>query len=353
MKRLIAATLSLVLLLGSLCACTNQAGTDNSSQQTPDSSAENTADVRKAVIPKELFEIPEAYFSPAENPGTLVDLNYDTYESFSYEQKSQPLEKHAVIYLPSGYDENRQYDIFYLMHGGWGNENMTLGTPEEPSGFKNVIDHMIDAGEIRPIIIVCPTYNNTSPQDSASFSLALQLNQNYHNELINDLIPAVESRYSTYAASTSTDDLIASRDHRGFGGFSMGSVATWRTFQNCLDYFRYFLPMSCGTGLTDPDIYAAAEKRQDFFVWVITGTEDFAYSYDTSRVENMRQLPDFTEGNSEADGNFPFLSRTVTITEGSPLWNIPITACGSFGAGTMSRKTQQASPTPPTPPFRT
>lgn len=306
MKRLIAATLSLVLLLGSLCACTNQAGTDNSSQQTPDSSAENTANVRKAVIPKELSEIPEAYFSPAENPGTLVDLNYDTYESFSYEQKSQPLEKHAVIYLPSGYDENRQYDIFYLMHGGWGNENMTLGTPEEPSGFKNVIDHMIDAGEIRPIIIVCPTYNNTSPQDSASFSLALQLNQNYHNELINDLIPAVESRYSTYAASTSTDDLIASRDHRGFGGFSMGSVATWRTFQNCLDYFRYFLPMSCGTGLTDPDIYAAAEKRQDFFVWVITGTEDFAYSYDTSRVENMRGLPGFTEGDSEADGNFAF-----------------------------------------------
>lgn len=119
-------------------------------QQTPDSSAENTANVRKAVIPKELSEIPEAYFSPAENPGTLVDLNYDTYESFSYEQKSQPLEKHAVIYLPSGYDENRQYDIFYLMHGGWGNENMTLGTPEEPSGFKNVIDHMIDAGRFVP-----------------------------------------------------------------------------------------------------------------------------------------------------------------------------------------------------------
>ena len=194
MKRLIAATLSLVFLLGSLCACTNQAGIDNSSRQTPDLSAENTANVHEAVIPEELSEIPEAYFSPTENPGTLVDLNYDTYESFSYEQKSQPLEKHAVIYLPSGYDESRQYDIFYLMHGGWGNENMTLGTPEEPSGFKNVIDHMIEAGEIRPIIIVCPTYNNTSPQDSASFSLALQLNQNYHNELINDLIPAVESR---------------------------------------------------------------------------------------------------------------------------------------------------------------
>jgi hypothetical protein len=31
---------------------------------------------------------------------------------------------------------------------------------------------------------------------------------------------------------------MASRDHRGFGGFSMGSVATWRTFQFFVDADR-------------------------------------------------------------------------------------------------------------------
>lgn len=63
---------------------------------------------------------------------------------------------------------------------------------------------------------------------------------------MNDLIPAVESKYSTWAASTDASGLAASRDHRAFGGFSMGSVNTWRAFEHCLDYFRYFAPSSGG-----------------------------------------------------------------------------------------------------------
>ena len=56
----------------------------------------------------------------------------------------------------------------------------------------------------------------------------------------------MESKYSTYAEDTTSDGLIASRDHRGFGGFSMGSVNTWCTFRYGLGYFRYFMPMSGG-----------------------------------------------------------------------------------------------------------
>lgn len=76
------------------------------------------------------------------------------------------------------------------------------------------------------MIVVCPTYNNESDTESSDYSLALELTDNYHNELINDLIPAVESTYSTYAADTTPDGLRESRDHRAFCGFSMGSVTT-------------------------------------------------------------------------------------------------------------------------------
>lgn len=281
---------------GQLETNTSETSTDNTSQGeslgNPVGSGEYST-----VISQEISEIPENYFSPADEKGTLVDLDYDTYESFSYEEKSEQLQKHAVVYLPAGYDETEEYNIFYLMHGGWGNENQTLGTPENPSQFKNVIDNAIQNGDFDPLIIVCPTYNNTSPEDSADFSLALRLNQNYHNELVNDLIPAVESKYSTYAKSTSTEDLTASREHRGFGGFSMGSVATWRTFQNCLDYFYYFLPMSCGTSLDDEAIWQAAEGRgqSDYFVFIMTGTDDFAYSYVNNRVSKMRSSSCFIE----------------------------------------------------------
>jgi len=260
------------------------------------------------LVPQELETIPEEYFSSATQQGTLVELYYDTYESKTYEQKTQQLKKRAIVYLPYGYSENQKYNVFYLMHGGWGNETTTIGTPDNPSAFKNIIDNAIAGGEFEPLIIVCPTYNNTSPEDSANFSLALELCRNYHNELLNDLIPAVESTYSTYAESTSPEDLTASRDYRGFGGFSMGSVATWRSFQYGLDYFRYFLPMSCGTSLDEENIFAAAENhgQSDYFVWVITGTEDFAYGYDENRVELMRNSPYFTESAGGQNGNFAY-----------------------------------------------
>jgi acetyl esterase/lipase/predicted alpha/beta superfamily hydrolase len=262
-------------------------------------------------IPPELAAIPEAYYQTARQQGTLVELTYDTYESKTYEQESMGLTKRAIVYLPYGYSKEHDYNVFYLMHGGWGNETSTLGTPENPNPFKNVIDNSIANGEIEPLIIVCPTYNNTSPDDSGSFSLALELNRNYHNELINDLMPAVESTYSTYAEEFSPEGLMESRDHRGFGGFSMGSVATWRTFQYGLDYFRYFLPMSCGTSLDEDNIFAAAENhsQSDYFVWVITGTEDFAYQYDEDRVKQMRSSPYFIESDDAQSGNFAYRAK--------------------------------------------
>ena len=37
---------------------------------------------------------------------------------------------------------------------------------------------------IKPLIIVLPTYNNTSKSDSGDYGLALQLTDQFHNELV-------------------------------------------------------------------------------------------------------------------------------------------------------------------------
>ena len=89
------------------------------------------------AIPQELSEIPSGYYAEAGERGTLVELYYDTYESFSYEEGTQPLKKRAIVYLPYGYSEEENYNIVYMMHGGWSNETTTLGTPSAPSAFKN------------------------------------------------------------------------------------------------------------------------------------------------------------------------------------------------------------------------
>ena len=267
------------------------------------------------TVPDELEYIPDGYENPATQQGTLNKLTYDTWESFSYEQKSNKITKEAWVYLPYGYTDEEEYNVFYLSHGGWSNETTLMGTDDNPKSFKNVIDNAIQDGNIKPLIIVLPTYNNTSENDSSDYSLAIQLTNQFHNELVNDLIPAVESKYSTYAKDTTPQGLKESRDHRGFGGFSMGSVNTWNTFRYCLDYFRYFMPMS-GSYTTDGEYMADLVRQQgyssqDFFIFAASGTDDFAYSafkaQIMARANNSGGMFKFAK--NESEGNMSFLER--------------------------------------------
>lgn len=271
--------------------------------------------VTSGSFPENLEQIPQEYFTPAQQEGTLVELEYDTYESMSYEEKETVLHKRAIVYLPYGYSEDTPYNVFYLMHGGWSDETTYLGTPDQPNTFKYVLDHGMEDGKIQPMIVVCPTYNNESDTDSSSYSLALRLTENYHRELVNDLIPAVEGTYSTYAEDTSPEGIRQSRDHRAFAGFSMGSVATWRTFQYCLDEFRYFMPSS-GSLTTDGEVMASMVRDSghdwdDFFIFAASGTEDFAYSSFKTQIEAMagadREI--FRVADNEKEGNLYFLEQ--------------------------------------------
>ncbi len=317
MKKRYAVMIAVVLLLCMLVSCTNhpQGGISN---DPPGGSIPSISDPQRPnsgngtssfTVPDVPQDIPTVYFSEASEQGTLEELWYDTYESFSYEQKTTSLRKRAIIYLPYGYSEEIKYNVMYIMHGGWSNETTILGTPDRPSSFKNVMDNAIQNDVFKPLIIVCPTYNNTNQngQDSDDYSLALQLTRNYHNELTNDLIPTVESRYSAFAESASVEDWVAARDHRAFMGFSMGSVATWRMFEYCLDYFRYFFPSSgaiTSSGDYMDDIVArSGYDKDDFFIWGMSGTSDFAYSQFTSQMNAMFNAEYFTRANNEKDGN--------------------------------------------------
>ena len=309
-------TFVLCKIVLNLVSCTNLNTNTNQTtgfdtQEVEDMETKNLS----GVIPDKLEYIPDSYKQPATQQGTLNKLTYQTWESFTYENHTQRLTKDAWVYLLYDYLQDQQYNIFYLSHGGWSNETTLMGTDRNPTYFKNVIDHAIEDGKMQPMILVFPTYNNTSESDSGDYSLALELTDQFHNELINDLIPAVESKYSTYAKDTTLEGLKESRDHRGFGGFSMGSVNTWCTFRYCLDYFRYFMPMS-GSYSTDGDYMAQLVKEQgykpeDFFIFAASGSDDFAYSSFRSQIMAMENASDntFRFGTSESNGNLAFLVR--------------------------------------------
>ncbi len=183
--------------------------------------------------------VPSFYTSTSSCPGTIVPLTYDTKD---YSRDGAPIRKTTFVYLPYGYDENAEtrYNILYLVNG-WGGY---AGEYFDYVYIKKLFDRLIENGDVEPMIIVSACfYNDNSRRD---FDGSIEELHAFHDEFRNDLMPAVESEFRTYAASASDADLRASRDRRAFGGFSFGGVTTWLEFCYDSDYIRWFLPMSGG-----------------------------------------------------------------------------------------------------------
>ena len=245
--------------------------------------------------------VPSSYKTASDHPGTVTRLDYD---SKDYVGDGAAITKTAYVYTPYGYDENDEdtrYNIVYLMHG-WGGH---AGEYFEYTSTKNMFDHLIKNGDIPPVIIVSATFYNENSNTDFSGSIA-EFRQ-FHRDFEENLMPAVEGRFHTYAKSVSDEDLKASRDHRAFGGFSLGSVTTWLQFCYDTDYIRYFLPMSgsCWYYGTYGDFQI--ERNVDFieqlvkdnnldergyFIYHAVGTQDAVKSQSIDMAEEMLDRPD-------------------------------------------------------------
>lgn len=250
---------------------------------------------------QQIIEASDAYYGLADEQGSL---SYFSYTTKNYDGDDSEEEKYAVVYTPYGYDASSQYDIMYLMHGVYGYAEIFLGYPGEETEMKNCIDHMIEEGMIRPMIIVCMSYYDNNEQEINDNEDA-DITKAFSQEFQNDLMPAVESSYSTYAASTSMEDLAASRDHRIFAGFSMGGVTTWYAFMQSMSYCRYYLVMS---GMlywgpdspADPDgswsgqmlsnaLRSQGYGKNDFYIYMATGGYDEAKPFLESQIRSMKK----------------------------------------------------------------
>lgn len=213
------------------------------------------------------------------------------------------------VYLPNGYDKNKKYNIFYLMHGGSENEGTLFSNDIK---FQNVLDNMINKGDIEPTIVVTPTFNKC---EAATF----------WREFRESVVPFVESKYSTYAESTSLEDLQTSRMHRAYGGFSMGSLSVWNVFANCLDIVGYYMPLSGNYWYGNTGEDAARElnnvversglEDNQFAIFCATGTNDMAYNNMNPQMEAMKKMSHFHYTSDFNEGNFYYL-----VAQGKEHW---------------------------------
>ena len=242
-----------------------------------------------------------------EEAGTLEEL---VYETRAYATDGRTVEKRALVYLPYGYDPDRNYNILYLMHGTGDDENYWLKT--HPYN-KVMLDRMIAQGEIEPLIVVTPTFY---VEDDCMDGLDV-LTFSFREELRNDLMPAAESRYSTFAETADDAGFAASRDHRAFAGLSRGAVTTANSVLcGSLDYFSWFGLFSSFRTTRDHILETIqSEEEKDLsihYVYATTGNFDFATPYMVPGYRMMcENVPRLKEGVNTSFDIFPMRYHSI------------------------------------------
>lgn len=253
------------------------------------------AEERKALLAKKAeieLKIPDKYSTVYS--GDLGTVEFITYEAKDYMEGGEGYTKKAYVYLPAGYDENKKYDVIYLMHGIGGSE-AEWGLNGNNSKLKKMLDYMIGEGSIEPMIVVTPNGKALGlPHTDATASF-----YNFGIELRNDLIPYIESHYSTYAEYDENGyDLSATRTHRAMAGLSMGGMQTINIgIGECLDLFSYFGAFSAAP-TSNPKATVAAdidssEYPVDYF-YNICGLQDTTAL--SSHKAAAKGLPDICDG---------------------------------------------------------
>ncbi len=184
-------------------------------------------------------------------------------EMVEYDSKTVGTRRKMLVYTPPGYREDTKYPVLYLLHGIGGDETewQRFATPNI------LLDNLIADGKAAPMIIVMPNgraqKNDRAEGDVFASAPAFAV---FERDLLDDVIPAIESRYSTY-----TD-----RKHRALAGLSMGGGQALNFGLAHLDTFAWVGGFSSAPNTKPPaellpDPQAA---RQLDLLWLSCGNQD-------------------------------------------------------------------------------
>jgi len=228
-------------------------------------------------------EVPEpgsTYYSPSDVPhGQVREIWYNSKVTGSW--------RHALVYLPPGYDTSpkERYPVLYLQHGG--GEDETGWVRQGHANF--ILDNLIAGGAAKPMILVM-AYGYAhhagqpvpdlagKPFGSPEAMRAMQeMASAFEDDMTQALIPYVDSAFRTRA----------DRDHRAMAGLSMGGMQTFQVTLDHLDLFSYIGGFSGAGSMVLADrkldprtdyngVFAepAAFAKKVHLLWVGVGTQE-------------------------------------------------------------------------------
>jgi enterochelin esterase-like enzyme len=206
-------------------------------------------------------------------------------DTLIYSSKTVDTLRRVLIYTPPGYSKKKKYPVFYLLHGIGGDEKEWLrgGNPQV------ILDNLYAQSKIEPMIVVMPNgraMKNDRAEGNIMAADKVQAFATFEKDLLNDLIPFVEEKYSVY-----TD-----REHRAIAGLSMGGGQSLNFGLGNLDMFAWIGGFSSApnTKLPQelvPDPAAAREKIKLLFISCGASDRLIAFSKRTHDYLEQNNVP--------------------------------------------------------------
>jgi enterochelin esterase-like enzyme len=167
----------------------------------------NVIDPSNQSRPATMFEVPgdgPAIYDPRAIPHGEIHVRW-------YTSKSLDTVRRVVIYTPPGYDRSSaRYPVLYLLHGA-GSDDLSWS---ESGRVNLILDNLMADGKLKPLVVAMPygyAYPPGSPLAAGPDAMKRQ-RDGFNRDLIEDVIPLVQSSYRVY-----TD-----REHRAIAGLSLG-----------------------------------------------------------------------------------------------------------------------------------
>ena len=193
-------------------------------------------------------EIPE----PGATYYSIQDVPHGQVREVWYHSKVTGTWRHALVYLPPGYDSQTKtrYPVLYLQHGG--GEDETGWIRQGRANF--ILDNLIAAREAEPMIVVMAygyarRAGETPPDTTATafgspqmLKAMRDMASTFEDDVTQALIPFVDRTYRT----------LTDRDNRAMAGLSMGGMQTFHITLNHLDLFSHIGGFSGAGGLLAP-----------------------------------------------------------------------------------------------------
>jgi enterochelin esterase-like enzyme len=192
------------------------------------------------------------------------DVPHGKLEMIEYESKTVGTTRKMQVYTPPGYSKDKKYPVLYLLHGIGGDE-----TEWERFAHPDMLmDNLLAEGKVVPMIVVMP--NGRAQKDDRAGPNAMATAPafaKFERDLLDDVIPAIQSRYSTYT----------NRESRALAGLSMGGGQSLNFGLAHLDTFAWVGGFSSAPNTKPPEQLVpdpAAAARQLKLLWISCGNKD-------------------------------------------------------------------------------